>query len=207
MPRRAMLCCATQAPLELLLGMGWADTCQSDPGAAPRCSLPHLLGFCKLLTWSQVLNPTPASAAAIAPISYSYSYAYGPFAGWACWSLLQSSGAAADLVLWVLLRLQYKLFKSDVYRQVNVSLCQRLHLFRVNFSKLSSVLHQSSLKACAVHLGQKLHERRCNLPMFATGAVPNVQTYITPCQLNLDAANCVAMSRTGGCLHDRGGPH
>lgn len=118
-------CCAVlppllpQAPLELLLGPGWSNTCESDPGAAPRCSLPQLLGFCKLLSWREVLDPTPASAADSAPISYSYSFAYGPFAGWACLSLLRTSGAAADLVLWALLRLQYKLFKSHTYTQVS----------------------------------------------------------------------------------------
>jgi len=51
-------------------------------------------------------------------VSYSYGFAYGPFAGWACLNLLQSSGAVADLVLWALLRLQYKLFRSDVYSKV-----------------------------------------------------------------------------------------
>lgn len=110
-----------QAPLELLLGFGsWSATCQSEPGAAPRCSLPQLLGFCKLLSWQQVLNPTPESAAATGPISYSYSFAYGPFAGWACLSLLHSAGAVADLVLWALLRLQYKLFSSRVYAEVRL---------------------------------------------------------------------------------------
>jgi hypothetical protein len=110
-----------QAPLELLLGAGWNNTCQSEPGAAPRCSLPQLLGFCKLLAWQEVLNPTPASAAATSSVSYSYSFAYGPFAGWACLSLLSSAGAVADLVLWALLRLQYKLFKSNIYAEVRYS--------------------------------------------------------------------------------------
>lgn len=108
--------------MELLLGASWSNTCQSEPGAAPRCSLPHLLGFCKLLTWHKMLNPTPGSAAAVAPVSYSYSFAYGPFAGWTCLSLLATSGAMADLVLWALLRLQYKLFRSQVYAEVR-ALC------------------------------------------------------------------------------------
>eukprot|EP00775_Hariotina_reticulata_P007362 gene7362-7573_t len=109
---------AYQAPLELLLGQGWSNTCQLGPGAVPRCSLPHLLGFCKLLAWSQTLNPTPAAAAATAPIAYSYSFAYGPFAGYSCASLLATSGALADLLLWVLLRLQHKLSGSKIYAQV-----------------------------------------------------------------------------------------
>lgn len=117
-----MSCCShamdAQAPLELLLGAGWTNTCQSDPGAAPRCSLPTLLGFCKLLSWQEVQDPTPASAATLSPVSYSYSFAYGPFAGWGCVSLLHSSGAVADLLLWALLRLQYKLFKSRIYAEV-----------------------------------------------------------------------------------------
>lgn len=117
-PRCAVLCCAVQAPLELLLGPGWSNTCLSEPGAAPHCSLPQLLGFCKLLSFQLVPDPTPASAAATAPVSYSYSFAYGPFAGWACVSLLSTSGAVADLVLWALLRLQYKLFNSQVYAKV-----------------------------------------------------------------------------------------
>lgn len=100
------------------MGSSWSNTCQSEPGAAPRCSLPHLLGFCKLLSWERLLNPSPASAATAMPVSYSYGFAYGPFAGWACLNLLQSSGAVADLVLWALLRLQYKLFRSDVYSKV-----------------------------------------------------------------------------------------
>lgn len=113
--------CFLQAPLELLLGPGWSNTCASDPGASPRCSLPQLLGFCKLLSWRETLDPTPGSAAATAPISYSYSFAFGPFAGWACLSLLRTSGAVADLVLWTLLRLQYKLFRSHTYTEVRSS--------------------------------------------------------------------------------------
>jgi hypothetical protein len=74
------------------------------------------------LSWQEVQDPTPASAAALSPVSYSYSFAYGPFAGWGCMSLLHSSGAVADLVLWALLRLQYKLFKSRVYAEVQFEL-------------------------------------------------------------------------------------
>lgn len=108
-----------QAPLELLLGPAWSNSCQLGPGSAPGCSLPHLLGFCKLLTWNYTPNPTAAAAAAAGvPLLYSYGYAYGAFAGYSCTSVLFTSGALADLILWVLLRLQCKLFRSNVYTKV-----------------------------------------------------------------------------------------
>lgn len=178
-----MLCCADtclvlQAPLELLLGAGWSNTCQSDPGGAPRCSLPQLLGFCKLLSWSEVLNPTPASAAATAPISYSYSFAYGPFAGWACLSLLRSSGAAADLVLWALLRLQYKLFRSHIYTQVGagaalwrhpLSANTRLTCFATTAVAVAADIRLAAVgpASCVIHGRTYLLCRRCLLQVVA----------------------------------------
>jgi hypothetical protein len=121
-PDAAAAAAFSQAPIELLLGPAWSNSCQlGGPTAAPRCSLPHLLGFCKLLTWNFTHNPTAAAAAAAGGgsfISYSYSFAYGPFAGFSCGNVLGTSGVLADLILWILLRLQFKLFRSKVYADV-----------------------------------------------------------------------------------------
>lgn len=83
-----------QAPIELVFGSTWANTCQL--GSATHCTIPHLLGFCKLLQWQQLPDG-----------SYSRS------------TLFWGSGALADLLLWVLLRLQHRLFASHIYSKVS----------------------------------------------------------------------------------------
>jgi hypothetical protein len=84
---------AYQAPLELLLGPQYAQACSSKAG--PGCALPYLLGFCKL---QHAEVPGDAKSALIKDFWHA--------------------GAVADILLWVLLRLQTQLCNSSIFRQV-----------------------------------------------------------------------------------------
>ncbi len=67
------------------------------PTTAASCTLPELLGLCKL----RPSGGQTAAAAAPPPLL-----------------VLLASEAVADLVLWLLLRLHAKLLRTDIYREV-----------------------------------------------------------------------------------------
>ena len=111
-----MMTLLSQAPLQLLLGASWANACgASVAGVETGCSAPRLLGVCKLLSWQLQLQPSPRDVVAVTQLAYSYAYAYGPFAGYSSASALVSSSTLADLLLWVLLRLQAAVAASPAH--------------------------------------------------------------------------------------------
>ncbi len=136
--------CALQAPLQLLIGYKWDNACStlhwgptgmlSHPtshhlataqGSGPvgpspasgdaECTLPELLGFCKL---------RPATGQA-------------PWADGALLFVMLSSETVMDLVLWLLLRLHAKLISTQLYQEV------RPCCFLNHHGMLPQALHES----------------------------------------------------------------
>ncbi len=97
------------------MGSEWAAGCQLGP--TQRCTLPHLMGLCKLQQWTE---PPALGASASGRAWATAQWAVGALAtaGATCASLFTHSGAPADVLLAVLLWLQHRLFISVIYRKV-----------------------------------------------------------------------------------------
>lgn len=78
----------------------------APPSQAPHCTLPELLGLCKLRGSGGRVPGGGASEGGVSPIA-----------------ALIASPVVADVLLWVLLRLHAKLCASRLYRQVRYALC------------------------------------------------------------------------------------
>ncbi|KAG2488469.1 hypothetical protein HYH03_012974 [Edaphochlamys debaryana] len=120
-----------QAPWPLLLGPAWALPCSAvaaaspDAAAAPACTLPRLLGLCRLQPgrddWTGTL-----SWARLGPLVASFAFSAlgapdGPPAPglWEPWRALLTSPVAADVVVWVLLRLYVRCLRSSLFTAVS----------------------------------------------------------------------------------------
>lgn len=135
---------APQAPWQFVLGPQLDNPCKPLSGTDPlppysrpgSCTLPELLGFCKLRGHSgSSVGSCAGGGGSGGSHCWGGAHGSGGFLGGAglegggggVAAALLASPAAADLVLWVLLRVHAKLLAVPVYRQVGARVCTPPH--------------------------------------------------------------------------------
>lgn len=159
---------AYQAPFQVVFGPQWSCTCQL--GIQGDCSIPRLLGFCKILHWV----PEGSGAPSLGLLAQEAPRCVAQ-------SVFLQSGALADFLLWVLLRLQLRLMSSELYAQVMACVAEERTIVKLTLQKQQRTFyHEQADKALMASRLRAARWRRITQlkallkdgPQAGTGPVP-----------------------------------